>query len=165
MMLEMLKGRPWVILTAYLPRSPSAKVRTTLAPTHWAWTSDHASHLCFPEAWPLVTLTSPVDSFLGECSIKTFITTVLEKTPLYPTYRWRNGGSAKWNDFLRPHSERDRGHLRPCYCQGLCLFNLNTRLHGLDSFTRVLSPHQHHPGQFKLQRLVSAWSSWQWLIS
>ena len=146
-------------------QEPSARVKTTLAPTHWAWTSDHVFHLCFPEAWLLVTVTSPVDSFLRECSIKTFIATVLGKTLLYPTCRWRNRGSEKWNDFLRSHSDRDRGHPRPCCCQGLCLSNLNTCLPCLDGFTRVLSLHQHHPGQFKLQRLVSAWSSWQWLIS
>ena len=33
-MLEMLKEKPWAILTADLPRSPSARVKTTLAPTH-----------------------------------------------------------------------------------------------------------------------------------
>lgn len=33
-MLEMLKERPWAILTAAPPRSISARVRTALAPTH-----------------------------------------------------------------------------------------------------------------------------------
>ena len=66
-MLEMLKERPWAILTADLPRSPSARVKTTLA--FRVFSNESVLHFRWPKDWNFSFNISPSDE-IGRASCR-----------------------------------------------------------------------------------------------
>ena len=61
-------GEMTVTLSTALPPGVCAGGQEAPAPARGGWPSVHTSQVCSPEAWPSVTSTSPVDSFLRERS-------------------------------------------------------------------------------------------------
>lgn len=103
-----------VTLRTALPWGIRAGGQEALAPARSIWPSVHTSQLCSPEAWPSVTSTSPVDSFLRERSITTLLSGAPGRTLFPSVYRRGHRESAQRNHLQRSHSERDKAQPRLC---------------------------------------------------